>query len=47
MVAESNAVATALGVAGDAVVSRAVVGAHVTVCVAGATVTVIVVVALL
>jgi hypothetical protein len=47
MVAESSAVARDDGVAGDAVVVRAVVGDHVTLCVAGETVTVIVVVALL
>jgi hypothetical protein len=34
MTAEPNAVATALGVRGESVVNTAVVGAHVTVCVA-------------
>ena len=47
IVAEPKAVANVLGVAGVAVVRSEVVGAHVTVWVAFATVTVIVVVALL
>jgi hypothetical protein len=47
IIAEPSAVAAAEGVAGEAVVRRAVVGAQVTVCVPALTVTVIVVVALL
>jgi hypothetical protein len=47
MVADPSAVAAADGVAGDAVVTSEVVGAQVTVWVAAATVTVIVVVAVL